>query len=132
MLSQLCYIPLSDDEHRFVQKVHPARANDHWECGRNSNPVATLLHATVVLYTIQTFAVTFCNLKCCLTCLMFVRIKANLTHWKIGIGTQYTQAIEPINIIEHVFPIYYAQYMVSINKSQCLMVLLALYCHCII
>ena len=25
------YIPLSDDEHRFVQKVHPARANSHWE-----------------------------------------------------------------------------------------------------
>ena len=35
------YIPLSDDEHRFVQKVHIARANSHWEHGRNSNPVAT-------------------------------------------------------------------------------------------
>ena len=44
------YIPLSDDEHRFVQKVHPTRANGHWECGRNSNPVATLPHAAVVLY----------------------------------------------------------------------------------
>ena len=44
------YILLSDDEHRFVQKVHPARANGHWENGRNSNPVAMLPHATVVLY----------------------------------------------------------------------------------
>ena len=44
------YIPLSDDEHQFVQKVHLAHANDHWEHGRNSNPVATLSHATVVLY----------------------------------------------------------------------------------
>ena len=44
------YIPLSDDEHRFVSKVHPARANGHLEHGRNSNPVATLPHATVVLY----------------------------------------------------------------------------------
>ena len=42
------YIPLSDDEHQFVQKVHPARANGHWERRRNSNPVATLLHAAVV------------------------------------------------------------------------------------
>ena len=48
------YLPLSDDEHRFVQKVHPARANGHWEHRHNSNPVATLLHAAVVLYaTIQ-------------------------------------------------------------------------------
>ena len=30
------YIPLSDDEHRFVQKVHPAHANGHWERGRNA------------------------------------------------------------------------------------------------
>ena len=30
------YIPFSDDEHRFVQKVHPAHANGHWECGHNS------------------------------------------------------------------------------------------------
>ena len=44
------YIPLSNDEHRFVQKVHPAHANGHWERGHNSNPVATLPHATVVLY----------------------------------------------------------------------------------
>ena len=44
------YIPLSDDEHRFVQKVHSAHANSHWKCGRNSNPVATLPHAAVVLY----------------------------------------------------------------------------------
>ena len=44
------YIPLSDDEHQFVQKVHPTCANGHWECGRNSNPVATLAHAAVVLY----------------------------------------------------------------------------------
>ena len=44
------YIPLSYDEHRFVQNVHPARANGHWEHGRNSNTVATLPHATVVLY----------------------------------------------------------------------------------
>ena len=43
-------IPLSDDEHRFLQKVHPARANGHWECGHNCNPVATLPHAAVVLY----------------------------------------------------------------------------------
>ena len=42
------YIPLSDDKHRFVQKVHPARANGHWERGHNSNPVATLPHAAVV------------------------------------------------------------------------------------
>ena len=44
------YVPLSDDEHRFVQKVHSARANGHWERQRNSNPVATLLHDAVVLY----------------------------------------------------------------------------------
>ena len=43
------YIPLSDDEHRFVQKVHLAHANGHWKCRRNSNPVVTLPHATVVL-----------------------------------------------------------------------------------
>ena len=43
-------IPLSDDEHQFVQKVHPARANGHWVHGRNSNPVARLPHAAVVLY----------------------------------------------------------------------------------
>ena len=39
------YVLLSDDEHRFVQTVHPARANGHWVCGHNSNPVATLPHA---------------------------------------------------------------------------------------
>ena len=44
------YILLSDDEHRFVQKVHPARANDHWEHRCNSNTVAMLPHAAVVLY----------------------------------------------------------------------------------
>ena len=44
------YVPLSDDKHQFVQKVHPARANGHWEHGCNSNPVATLPHAAVVLY----------------------------------------------------------------------------------
>ena len=44
------YIPLSDDEHRFVRKVHPTHANGHWECKHNSNPVATLPHGTVVLY----------------------------------------------------------------------------------
>ena len=44
------YIPLSDDEHQFVQKVHLACANGHWERGCNSNPVATLPHAAVVLY----------------------------------------------------------------------------------
>ena len=44
------YIPLSDDKHRFVQKIHSTRANGHWEHGRNSNPVATLPHAAVVLY----------------------------------------------------------------------------------
>ena len=44
------YIPLSDDEHRFVQKVQPTRANGHWERGCNSNPVATLPHAAVLLY----------------------------------------------------------------------------------
>ena len=33
------YILLSDNKHRFVQKVHSARANGHWECRRNSNPV---------------------------------------------------------------------------------------------
>ena len=44
------YIPLSDDEHRFVQKVHPTHTNGHWEHGHNSNPVATLPHAAVVLY----------------------------------------------------------------------------------
>ena len=50
-LASLRYvILLNDDEHRFVQKVHPARANGHWECGRISNPVATLPHAAVVLY----------------------------------------------------------------------------------
>ena len=43
------YIPLSDDEHRFVQKIHPAHANGHWERGRNSSPVAMLPHP-VVLY----------------------------------------------------------------------------------
>ena len=35
-------IPFSDDELRFVQKVHPARANAHCLCGRNCNPL--LLH----------------------------------------------------------------------------------------
>ena len=43
------YKPLSD-KHQFVQKVHSARANSHWEHGHNSNPVATLPHAAVVLY----------------------------------------------------------------------------------
>ena len=43
------YIPLSDDEHRFVQKFHIRYANGHWEHGRNSNSVATS-HAAVVLY----------------------------------------------------------------------------------
>ena len=42
------YIPLSDDKHRFVQKVHSARASGHWERGRNSNPVAMLPYAAVV------------------------------------------------------------------------------------
>ena len=50
------YIPLSDDEHRFVQKVHPTRANGHWEHGRNSNPVATLPHAAVVCNHLMLFA----------------------------------------------------------------------------
>ena len=44
------YLPLSDDEDQFVQKVHPAHANGHWEHKRNSNPAATLPHAAVVLY----------------------------------------------------------------------------------
>ena len=44
------HIPLSDDEHRFVQKVHIACANGHWERRCNSNPVATLPHTAVVLY----------------------------------------------------------------------------------
>ena len=44
------YIPLSDDEHQFVQKVHSTPANGHWEHRRNSNPVAMLPHAAVVLY----------------------------------------------------------------------------------
>ena len=44
------YIPLSDDKHRFVQKIHSTHANGHWEHRRNSNPVATLTHAAVVLY----------------------------------------------------------------------------------
>ena len=44
------YVPLSDDKHRFVQKVHLARANGYWERKRNSNPVATLPHVAVVLY----------------------------------------------------------------------------------
>ena len=43
-------IPLSDDNHRFVQIVHPARANSHWKRGRNSNPVATLPHAAAVFH----------------------------------------------------------------------------------
>ena len=52
MQSSCCsmYIPFSDDKPRFVQKVHSARANGHWEHGRNSNPVATLPNAAVVLY----------------------------------------------------------------------------------
>ena len=44
------YIPLSYDKHQFVQKVHLTRANGHWEHRHNSNPVATLPHAAVVLY----------------------------------------------------------------------------------
>ena len=44
------YVLLSDDEHQFLQKVHFVHANGHWERGRNSNPVATLPHAAVVLY----------------------------------------------------------------------------------
>ena len=43
-------IPLSDDKHQFVQKVHPACPNGHWERGRNSNSVATLPHAAFVSY----------------------------------------------------------------------------------
>ena len=43
-------IPLRDDEHRFLQKVHLACANGHWEHGPNSNPGAMLPHAAVVLY----------------------------------------------------------------------------------
>ena len=42
------FIPLSDDKHQFVQKVHSARANGHWECERNSNPAVTLPHGAVV------------------------------------------------------------------------------------
>ena len=42
------YVPLSDDKHQFVQKIHPTCANGHWERGHNSNPVATLPHAAVV------------------------------------------------------------------------------------
>ena len=44
------YIPLSDDKHRFVQKVHSTHANGLWKPGRNSKQVATLPHAAVVLY----------------------------------------------------------------------------------
>ena len=44
------YVPLSDDEHRFVQKVHLAHANGDLERGLNSNPVASLPHAAVVFY----------------------------------------------------------------------------------
>ena len=46
----MTYVPLSDDKHRFVQKVHPICANGRWERGRNSNPVTMLSHAAVVLY----------------------------------------------------------------------------------
>ena len=52
------YVPLSDDEYRFVQKVHSARANGHWEHGRNSNPVASLPHAAVVCNHLNLFYVT--------------------------------------------------------------------------
>ena len=45
------YIPLGGDEHRFVQNVHPAPANGHLERRHNSNPVAMLPHAAVVLNT---------------------------------------------------------------------------------
>ena len=38
----VCFFPLGDDKHRFVKKVHSTRVNGHWECGHNSNPVATL------------------------------------------------------------------------------------------
>ena len=44
------YVPLSDDKHQFVQKVHSICANGHWEQGRNSNPVTMLPHATVVFH----------------------------------------------------------------------------------
>ena len=52
------YIPLSDDKHQFVQKVHSACANGHWEHGSNSNPVATLPHAAVV-FRMQPFNYKF-------------------------------------------------------------------------
>ena len=44
------YIPLCDNEHRFVQNIHSTHANSHWEHGHNSNTVAMLPHAAVVLY----------------------------------------------------------------------------------
>ena len=40
--------PLSDDELRFVQNVHPARANGHCLRGRNCNPL--LRYHTPQLY----------------------------------------------------------------------------------
>ena len=50
------YIPLSDDKHRSVQKVHSARANGHWEHGRNSIIVTQLLRYHMpLLYCMQPF-----------------------------------------------------------------------------
>ena len=39
------YIPLSDDKHQMVQDSSKKPTG---QCGRNSNPVATLPHAAVV------------------------------------------------------------------------------------
>ena len=45
------YIPLSDDKH---QMVRDSSKKNTGQCGRNSNPVATLPHAAVV-FRIQPF-----------------------------------------------------------------------------
>ena len=60
------YIPLSVDEHQFVQKAHPARANSHWERGRNSNPVTTCCCCIVCNHLIFMLTITLnCRQKSC-------------------------------------------------------------------
>ena len=53
------YIPLSDDEHRFVQKVHTARANGHCLCGWNNNPLLLRYHIQQLYFVCNHLIVHF-------------------------------------------------------------------------
>ena len=55
------YIPLSDDKHQMVRDSSKKCTG---QCKHNSNPVATLPHATVV-FCMQPFNfIQFKNMKC--------------------------------------------------------------------